>query len=101
MRRMVISESPELLGWLAENVPRSIPGASDCHGPWVMPGDVSSRKTKKMMVRMPVIPSLFIIMLTEIIRVKVMYCYFQRPRKQRIVLTLTDQSAVKNVWVAY
>jgi hypothetical protein len=54
MRRTVIRESPELLGWLAENVPRSIPGASDCHGPWVMPGDVSSRKRKNMMARMPV-----------------------------------------------
>jgi len=33
----------------------------------------------------------------EIIRVKATYCYFQPPRKQRIVLT--DQLSVKNAWV--
>jgi len=34
---------------------------------------------------------------SEIIRAKAMYCYFQLPRKQRIVLT--DQLPVKNAWV--
>ena len=31
------------------------------------------------------------------IKAKATYCYFQLPRKQRIVLT--DQLAVKNAWV--
>jgi hypothetical protein len=51
----VMRVSADLSGWLVGNVPRSIPGARDCHGSCAMHMDVHSRNIKNKRLRMPVI----------------------------------------------